>query len=314
MKTLIKDVLGAYSAGMAEYAQIKADTVRQNCNALLRIAGSENLPLEKLNFERLSKWRRAQYSKWNLKPFSSPQKNYVLNSDLGKAKSVFCAKAMELYQMREIAIPQQLRTFLNAAPLKPAMKPHFVAIKKEIDEQIKRDCEGVLSGASVRGLDILGAVMILLARKCGMTNSEIHHFDLDWIGSDADGFFIDICEREAAGKNQAFATKRGKKNRQIAISKNTLRMLQAALQGRCAPYFGEYDAHKNIGSEYRKCCKYLAQYLSCPKKLHELRKMACSDVLARDRDIYAAANFIGDSVKTTMEFYSALLNRTKELD
>ena len=102
--------------------------------------------------------------------------------------------------------------------------------------------------------------------------------------------------------------------RQIAISKNTLNQLKAALAGKSAPYFGEYALHKNIGSEYRKCCKYLAQYLSCPKKLHELRKMACSDVLARDRDIYAAAKFIGDSVKTAMDFYSAQLKRTKALD
>lgn len=314
MKTLITDVLTVYSAAMAEYAQIKSDTVRQNRNALLRIAGGENLPLEKLTFEQLSKWRRAMYAKWNLKPFTSPQKNYVLNSDLSKAKSVFCAKARELYIMRGIEIPVQIRTFLNAAPLKPAMKPHFVALKKDIDDKIKSDCERVLNGGLVIGLDMAGAAMILLARKCGMTNSEIHHFDLKWIGQDADGYFIDICEREADGRNQAFATKRGKKNRQIAISKDTFRLLQEALSGKCAPYFGEYALHKNIGSEYRKCCKYLAQYLTCPKKLHELRKMACSDVLARDRDIYAAAKFIGDSVKTAMDFYSAQLKRTKALD
>ena len=42
--------------------------------------------------------------------------------------------------------------------------------------------------------------------------------------------------------------------------------------------------------------------------------MVCSQVLARERDIYAAAYFIGDSVQTTAKYYTAQLREICPLE
>lgn len=309
----ISELLDIYIREFAPYAQIKEGTAKKNANCLKQILGAE-LPLSKVSFNRLNYWRQKEYVKSGLVAFKSPAKNYSLNSVFNQAKSVFSDRALAFYAKKGINIPSGIFDFKSASQLRPEKKPHFVAIKKDIDRSIQADCRKVLTGGKIDGLSDLSAVMILLARICGMTNSEIHHFNLSWVLEDADGIFIDICEREAEGGCGAFSTKRGKKNRQVPISREFLDALKGVLENRDFPYFGSYELHTYINSEYRRCCKYLARFLQSSKKLHELRKMACSDVLSREKNIYAAANFIGDSVETTAKFYAAQLKRIAPLN
>lgn len=310
---LINELLDIYIRDYAPFAQIKKSTAIKNANCLKQIFGGD-MSLSKLSFNRLNYWRQKEYVKAGLVAFKSPAKNYSLNSVFNQAKSVFSDKALAFYSKSGINIPSGVFDFKSASTLKPEKKPHFVAIKKDIDSAIQADCRKVLTGGKIDGLSDLSAVMILLARICGMTNSEIHHFNLSWILEDSDGIFIDICEREAEGGCEAFSTKRGKKNRQVPISREFLNALKSVLENRDFPYFGRYELHTYMDSEYRRCCKYLGKTLKSAKKLHELRKMACSDVLSREKNIYAAANFIGDSVETTAKFYAAQLKRIAPLN
>ena len=149
-------------------------------------------------------------------------------------------------------------------------------------------------------LSPLCALMIEMARLCGMTVKEIHHFRRAWVVESSNGIFIDIRE------DGEFYTKRAAKNRQIPLAPEVWARWRNALPADGGPAFGEYGAHTNPESVYSQTCRFLRQYLpDRRKKLHELRKMACSDILARERDIYAAARFIGDRVDTAAKYYAA---------
>ena len=164
------------------------------------------------------------------------------------------------------------------------------------------ECECYSTQNEAPSLPPLCALMIEMARLCGMTVKEIHHFRRAWVVESSNGIFIDIRE------DGEFYTKRAAKNRQIPLAPEVWARWRNALPADGGPAFGEYGAHTNPESVYSQACRFLRQYLpDRRKKLHELRKMACSDILARERDIYAAARFIGDRVDTAAKYYAAQL-------
>lgn len=159
-------------------------------------------------------------------------------------------------------------------------------------------------------LSALGAVMVEMARLCAMTVKEIHYFRRSWVVQTAAGLKIDIRE-----DGRGFSTKCATKTRQIPLSPEVWARWSKVLPlGDAAP-FGEYRDYTSPQSEYSRTSRWLGQFLpDRQKKLHELRKMACSQVLARERDIYAAAYFIGDSVQTTAKYYAAQLREIRPLE
>lgn len=159
-------------------------------------------------------------------------------------------------------------------------------------------------------LSALGAVMVEMARLCAMTVKEIHYFRRSWVIQTSAGLKIDIRE-----DGRGFSTKCATKTRQIPLSPEVWARWSKVLPlGDAAP-FGEYRDYTSPQSEYSRTSRWLGQFLpDRQKKLHELRKMACSQVLARERDIYAAAYFIGDSVQTTAKYYAAQLREIRPLE
>lgn len=320
-------------------------TARANFGKLLTIAAaaglSEQSELTELTDAAITAWRAAQYRAAGL---SAPDAliNYRLNSTLRQAQSVFSATAQRVYARAGLTLTEATTDFYTRPPFRPQARPTFRPIDAATDAAILRLARERLqpptpppdaaarvekirppSGEGRRDTDTyprqneaplplsaLGAVMVEMARLCAMTVKEIHYFRRSWVIQTSAGLKIDIRE-----DGRGFSTKCATKTRQIPLSPEVwARWSKVLPRGDAAP-FGEYRDYTSPQSEYSRTSRWLGQFLpDRQKKLHELRKMACSQVLARERDIYAAAYFIGDSVQTTAKYYAAQLREIRPLE
>lgn len=321
----------AYIAA-ARLGDIRAapDTARKNFNELLGIAAAcgirETDSLSKLSAQALRIWRAREYARAGLVA-PDPHKNYLLNCRIRQAQSVFSKSAAAAFESAGIKIPQSASAFARAAKFQPEARQTFRPIPRQTDEAIRRAARGALEVQSLPalsgrgsqsqkpreneapGLSPLCAVMIEMARLAGLTAKEIHHFRRSWVVDTSGGLCIDV--REGDG----FYTKRASKSRQIPIAPEVWARWQKFLPPDGRPPFGEYGRRTSPESVYSQACRFLRPHLPGRKKrLHELRKMACSEVLARERDIYAASYFIGDRVDTTAKYYAAQIRRIRPLE
>lgn len=326
-------------------------TARANFGKLLTIAAaaglSEQSELADLTDAAITAWRAAQYRAAGL---SAPDAltNYRLNSTLRQAQSVFSAAAKRVYARAGLTLTEATTDFYTRPPFRPQARPTFRPIDAATDAAILRLARERLQpptpppdardapAPDARGrknpppngegrrdtdtyprqneaplpLSALGAVMVEMARLCAMTVKEIHYFRRSWVIQTSTGLKIDIRE-----DGRGFSTKCATKTRQIPLSPEVWARWSKVLPlGDAAP-FGEYRDYTSPQSEYSRTSRWLGQFLpDRQKKLHELRKMACSQVLARERDIYAAAYFIGDSVQTTAKYYAAQLREIRPLE
>lgn len=326
-------------------------TARANFGKLLTIAAaaglSEQSELAELTDAAITAWRAAQYRAAGL---SAPDAltNYRLNSTLRQAQSVFSAAARRVYARAGLTLTEATTDFYTRPPFRPQARPTFRPIDAATDAAILRLARERLQpptpppdardapAPDARGrknpppngegrmdtdtyprqneaplpLSALGAVMVEMARLCAMTVKEIHYFRRSWVIQTSAGLKIDIRE-----DGRGFSTKCATKTRQIPLSPEVWARWSKVLPlGDAAP-FGEYRDYTSPQSEYSRTSRWLGQFLpDRQKKLHELRKMACSQVLARERDIYAAAYFIGDSVQTTAKYYAAQLREIRPLE
>lgn len=304
---------------------------------------SEQSELADLTDAAITTWRAAQYRATGL---SAPDAltNYRLNSTLRQAQSVFSAAAQRVYARAGLTLTEATTDFYTRPLFRPQARPTFRPIDAATDAAILRLARERLqpptpppdtarapdaqknrppSGEGRRDTDTyprqneaplplsaLGAVMVEMARLCAMTVKEIHYFRRSWVVQTSAGLKIDIRE-----DGRGFSTKCATKTRQIPLSPEVwARWSKVLPRGDAAP-FGEYRDYTSPQSEYSRTSRWLGQFLpDRQKKLHELRKMACSQVLARERDIYAAAYFIGDSVQTTAKYYAAQLREIRPLE
>lgn len=321
-------------------------TARANFGKLLTIAAaaglSEQSELAELTEAAITTWRAAQYRAAGL---TAPDAltNYRLNSTLRQAQSVFSAAAKRVYARAGLTLTEATTDFYTRPPFRPQARPTFRPIDAATDAAILRLARERLqpptpppdarapdaqknrppNGEGRRDTDTyprqnesplplsaLGAVMVEMARLCAMTVKEIHYFRRSWVIQTSAGLKIDIRE-----DGRGFSTKCATKTRQIPLSPEVWARWSKVLPlGDAAP-FGEYRDYTSPQSEYSRTSRWLGQFLpDRQKKLHELRKMACSQVLARERDIYAAAYFIGDSVQTTAKYYAAQLREIRPLE
>ena len=313
----LQDLRRAYmrAARLGDIAANPA-TARKNFNELLGIAAASQIKetdkIARLSPDALRAWRLREYARAGLSA-PDPLKNYRLNCHIRQAQSVFSADALRAYAAEKLPISPCALAFAREPKLRPEARQTFRPIPEEADAAIKAAARSALSPSAAAGececystqneapsLPPLCALMIEMARLCGMTVKEIHHFRRAWVVESSNGIFIDIRE------DGEFYTKRAAKNRQIPLAPEVWARWRNALPADGGPAFGEYGAHANPESVYSQACRFLRQYLpDRRKKLHELRKMACSDILARERDIYAAARFIGDRVDTAAKYYAA---------
>lgn len=320
----IQDLRRAYmrAARLGDIAANPA-TARKNFNELLGIATAAQIKetdkIARLSPDALRTWRLREYSRAGLSA-PDPLKNYRLNCHIRQAQSVFSADALRAYAAEKLPIAPCALAFARAPKLRPEARQTFRPIPEAADAAIKAAARRALSPSAAvpppahaageyeyysaqneaPALPPLCALMIEMARLCGMTVKEIHHFRRAWVVETSNGICIDIRE------DGEFYTKHATKNRQIPLAPEVWARWRNALPADGGPAFGEYGAHTNPESVYSQTCRFLRQYMpDRRKKLHELRKMACSDILARERDIYAAARFIGDRVDTTAKYYAA---------
>lgn len=313
----LQDLRRAYmrAARLGDIAASPA-TARKNFNELLGIAAASQIKetdkIARLSPDALRAWRLREYARAGLSA-PDPLKNYRLNCHIRQAQSVFSADALRAYAAEKLPISPCALAFAREPKLRPEACQTFRPIPEGADAAIKAAARSALSPSAAAGececystqneapsLPPLCALMIEMARLCGMTVKEIHHFRRAWVVESSNGIFIDIRE------DGEFYTKRAAKNRQIPLAPEVWARWRNALPADGGPAFGEYGAHTNPESVYSQACRFLRQYLpDRRKKLHELRKMACSDILARERDIYAAARFIGDRVDTAAKYYAA---------
>lgn len=314
---------------------------------------SEQSELAELTEAVITTWRAAQYRATGLSA-PDALTNYRLNSTLRQAQSVFSAAARRVYARAGLTLTEATTDFYTRPPFRPQARPTFRPIDAATDAAIlrlarerlqpptpppdtarapapddapapdtrgrknpppngegRRDTDTYLrQNEAPLPLSTLGAVMVEMARLCAMTVKEIHYFRRSWVIQTSAGLKIDIRE-----DGRGFSTKCATKTRQIPLSPEVwARWSKVLPRGDAAP-FGEYRDYTSPQSEYSRTSRWLGQFLpDRQKKLHELRKMACSQVLARERDIYAAAYFIGDSVQTTAKYYAAQLREIRPLE
>lgn len=329
----LQDLRRAYmrAARLGDIAANPA-TARKNFNELLGIAAAAQIKetdkIARLSPDALRAWRLREYARAGLSA-PDPLKNYRLNCHIRQAQSVFSADALRAYAAKKLPIAPCALAFARAPKLRPEARQTFRPIPEAADAAIKAAARRALSPSAAvlpparaageyeyystqneaPALHPLCALMIEMARLCGMTVKEIHHFRRAWVVETSNGICIDIRE------DGEFYTKHATKNRQIPLAPEVWARWRNALPADGGPAFGEYGAHTNPESVYSQTCRFLRQYLpDRRKKLHELRKMACSDILARERDIYAAARFIGDRVDTTAKYYAAQIRPVTPLE
>lgn len=300
----LTDLLAVYetlAGGNVAGMTLKPATARKNAQSLLLIAkrsGACQPLLRDLTPQAVNKWRRDAYKRSNL-DFSEPNptKNAALNSTWTQAKSVFSRRALQAYDKYGIYIPNNVYEFLAVPDLAPSKRVAFTPIDSELDDDMKETAQATLDGKQTAITPHI-ATMYQMARLCGMTLNEILHFRPEWIVKAKQGTFIKVAE------DGTFTTKREAKNRLIPVNPDNLKRWLNVLKKQT---FIENET-------YTACNKWLKQYLpDRQKKLHELRKMACSEMLDRTGDIFLASKFIGNNVQTTIKYYAGLITNIKPL-
>ena len=300
----LTDLLAVYetlAGGNVAGMTLKPATARKNAQSLLLIAkrsGACQPLLRDLTPQAVNKWRRDAYKRSNL-DFSEPNptKNAALNSTWTQAKSVFSRRALQAYDKYGIYIPNNVYEFLAVPDLAPSKRVAFTPIDSELDDDMKETAQATLYGKQTAITPHI-ATMYQMARLCGMTLNEILHFRPEWIVKAKQGTFIKVAE------DGTFTTKREAKNRLIPVNPDNLKRWLNVLKKQT---FIENET-------YTACNKWLKQYLpDRQKKLHELRKMACSEMLDRTGDIFLASKFIGNNVQTTIKYYAGLITNIKPL-
>ena len=300
----LTDLLAVYESlagGNVAGMTLKPATARKNAQSLLLIAkrsGACQPLLRDLTPQAVNKWRRDASRRSNL-DFSEPNptKNAALNSTWTQAKSVFSRRALQAYDKYGIYIPNNVYEFLAVPDLAPSKRVAFTPIDSELDDGMKETAQATLDGKQTAITPHI-ATMYQMARLCGMTLNEILHFRPEWIVKAKQGTFIRVAE------DGSFTTKREAKNRLIPVNPNNLKHWLNVLKKQS---FVENET-------YSACNEWLKQYLpDRQKKLHELRKMACSEMLDRTGDIFLASKFIGNNVQTTIKYYAGLISNIKPL-
>lgn len=290
-------------------------TARRNLQELYCILKTDgNYKPEEIRPGIVSRWKRNQYKLSGINEPIDALKNYRLNCRLRLAKSVFTAQTRKLYELHGIRLPDALEEIAHARPFKPEARQTFRPIEEDTDCRIREEARRILDSVPTESeavkLEPLGAIMIEMARLCGMTAKEIHFFRKSWVLKTRNGYVIDIRE-----DNYGFTTKHSSKNRQIPLSENVWLRWKKFLPQGDELLFGDWKKCTNPRSVYSKTNKWLSQFIpNRQKKLHELRKMACSEVLANERDIYAAAYYIGNRVDTTAKYYVAQMRHIRALE
>ena len=301
---LLTDLLAVYQSlagGNVAGMTLKPATALKNAQSLLLIAkrsGVQEPELKDLTPQAVSKWRRDAYRRAGLN-FSDPNptKNATLNSTWTQAKSVFSKRALEAYDKKGIYIPNNVYEFISVPDLSPSKRISFTPIDSELDDDMKAIAQATLDGKQTTITPHI-ATMYQMARLCGMTLNEILHFRPEWIVKTKRGTFIRVAE------DGTFTTKREAKNRLIPVNPDNLKQWLQVLKQQT---FIENET-------YQQCNEWLKQYLpDRQKKLHELRKMACSEVLEQTHDIFLASKFIGNNVQTTIKYYAGLMSDIKPL-
>lgn len=299
--TVYKTLANANNSGTS----LKPATAHKNAQSLMLILRAAKLDPLTITLSELSPavveiWRRSAYKKagldWNT---PNPDKNTSLNSTWRQAKSIFSHKAVDAFTRAGYTIPQTALDFAATPDLTPTKKLGFTPIDEDTDTILKRLSDLALEGKTAQNIpapDV--AAMYQMARFAGMTLNEILHFRPAWIVRRRGATYINVAE------DGAFTTKRGTKNRQIPVDRDRLNKWLAAIK----------NTDFETAQTYKRTNDWLKAYLpDRNKKLHEMRKMACSDMLDRTGNIFLASKFIGNSVNTTTKYYASILSDVQPL-
>lgn len=319
-----------YTAEMPRVGKVSLSTAKSNVNCLLRLldrAGRDGRAvLGVLTRELTFKARTTAYAARGLSygKDSDFRLNYSLNSVERQAKAVFSRRALDFYAERGIGIPDSIRAWKDI-PLLPQFKTAFRPIDAEADAAMQRLAGAVLGDKGrlskedktrLPGVDV--AIAFELARFCGLTAKEIYFAQWDWVRPQPDGGqAVDIRRRDANPEMglPEFVTKGNAKERCVPVAPWRVLRWQRASGRADGALVGAGTPTDRQNVIAREACAWVANWMPADrtKRLHELRKMAGSDVLTRTGSIKRAADFLGDSVATTEKHYAAFLKPTAAL-
>ena len=220
------------------------------------------------------------------------------NAVLRNVKGLFSARAcQELF--RHLAMPD-LRAFREIAPL-PAPETGFVPWEPEVWETFVKRSEGLRETHP-----LLWAVNAWL-RRTGLRDDELLRARRSWIELRNGQPVLVIKDRGAADS----ILKHGK-GRRIGIDSE----LWALVKDLAPDTFLVADGLPptvRYNLIYRDHCAFVAQFIpNRQKRNHELRMMAGSIIYERD-GLEEAADFLGDSLDTTRNYYATRLGASVPL-
>lgn len=272
----------------------------------------ETVKLNAITREVIQKFRAARYlaKKKDINKDKDLVLNHSINSEVVSALSIFSADALKLFKREGMNIPAQILE-LKDLPALPAKKPDFVPIPEDVDKRMGELSQVVLDGlkgVSEEDEKLLPtpqvAVIYELARYCSLTCKEIQNMKWEWISADDSTIKI-------AGDSD-FSTKRNAKDRLIPLSAGRAERWRKALKPKSKNEYVINDERltKRLDITARDANKWIKQFFSRKKGLHELRKMATSDFLRQTNgDVFKVANIIGDDPRTMLKYYAAVLKQ-----
>lgn len=307
----VAEVITRYRERIHTFNEIQTQTVANNISALLWHLKLVGLDAVKVRVDQLSaslvlQARKAYYARededW---AEQDPSINYTLNSQWNQARSVLGEKAEACYKGWR-SMPAEIG-FLEAPRLNQK-DPCFVGIShiREIDAAAR---------AELRVANPVAWVCYELARWGGLRAGEIAALQWPWMMPRGEEWIIEI--RPRAGREMADGTPwspKRHKARAVPIRAERVQEWVKALGSAPVDFL---VPGKNAALRKVWLIEHVNSWISPwlpdrEKRLHELRKQIGSEVYTTQGPA-AAAEFLGDTLETTMRHYAKFLGSVKAM-
>lgn len=304
----VAEVCARYAEVIHRFSEISERSVAGNVQALklhVRRAGEdpERLRVDGLSEELVLRSRRAFYEErgedWDE---GCPRLNTTLNSQFNQACSVLGVKASRCWEGWR-KMPGVIG--FTRAPRLPERDPAFLGIPQigEMDA----------AAWKWREVEPVGWVCYELARWAGLRAGEIAAFEPGrWLVERGGIVMLDIRPRgrSECGDGLSWSPKRNKA-RAVPLRGERVAAWRAALGGAWPEGYLVPGACLDAREKWlaRVVNGWIAPWLEDrEKRLHELRKQAGSEVYTT-QGAAAAAEFLGDTLETTMRHYARFLGK-----
>jgi hypothetical protein len=304
----VSEVCERYVEVIRRFSDIKERSVAGNVQALKRHVRRAGEDPDKLRMDQLSealvlRSRKAFYEErgedWD---DQDPSLNYSLNSEHNQASSVLGVKASRCWEGWR-KMPEVIG--FNRAPRLPQKHTEFLGIPTMAEMDA--------AALAWRETEPVGWVCYELARWAGLRCGEVAAFEPGrWLVERGGTIMLDVRPRgrSECGDGLSWSPKRNKA-RAVPLRPERVAAWRAAFGGAWPEGYLVPGACLDAREKWlaRVVNGWIAPWLpDREKRLHELRKQAGSEVYTT-QGAAAAAEFLGDTLETTMRHYARFLGK-----